>query len=65
MDEFPGLAVEGVTDSSRYFVLRIEDGNGKDAREVSSVLTHTSTKPHGSFLGIGTVYSLFWVADCG
>jgi len=29
--EFPGVAVEPVTDSSRYFVLRIADGSGRTA----------------------------------
>ncbi|XP_018079763.1 uncharacterized protein LOC379480 isoform X1 [Xenopus laevis] len=31
VDQFPGLAVETVTDSSRYFVIRIQDGNGRNA----------------------------------
>lgn len=29
--EYPGIAVETVSDSSRYFVLRIQDDNGEDA----------------------------------
>nr|XP_014347126.1 PREDICTED: adaptin ear-binding coat-associated protein 1 [Latimeria chalumnae] len=31
IDQFPGIAVETVTDSSRYFVIRIQDGNGRSA----------------------------------
>ena len=29
VQEFPGIAVESVSDSSRYFVLRIQDDNGR------------------------------------
>ena len=31
VDEYPGLAVETVSDSSRYFVLRIRDDSGRTA----------------------------------
>lgn len=31
VEEYPGLAVEAVSDSSRYFVLRIRDESGKTA----------------------------------
>lgn len=29
IDHYPDIAVETVTDSSRYFVIRIQDGNGE------------------------------------
>uniref|UniRef100_A0A7M4G2G8 NECAP endocytosis associated 2 n=1 Tax=Crocodylus porosus TaxID=8502 RepID=A0A7M4G2G8_CROPO len=38
VDQFPGIAVESVTDSSRYFVVRIEDGNGRGGFKLSSFL---------------------------
>ncbi|KAG7261919.1 hypothetical protein CRUP_026448 [Coryphaenoides rupestris] len=31
VDQYPGCAVEAVTDSSRYFVVRIQDDNGRHA----------------------------------
>uniref|UniRef100_A0A8C9Q3K8 NECAP endocytosis associated 2 n=1 Tax=Spermophilus dauricus TaxID=99837 RepID=A0A8C9Q3K8_SPEDA len=44
VDQFPGTAVESVTDSSRYFVIRIEDGNGTRLAKWSR-----------AFIGIGFV----------
>lgn len=29
IDKYPGLALEAVTDSSRYFVVKIQDDNGE------------------------------------
>lgn len=34
IDQYPGIAVETVTDSSRYFVIRIQDGTGEYKRGV-------------------------------
>ncbi|XP_029436893.1 adaptin ear-binding coat-associated protein 1 isoform X1 [Rhinatrema bivittatum] len=31
VDQYPGITVEAVTDSSRYFVIRIQDGTGRSA----------------------------------
>lgn len=31
IEQYPGIAVESVTDSSRYFALRIQDDNGRSA----------------------------------
>lgn len=31
IDVYPGVAIESVSDSSRYFVLRIQDDNGRSA----------------------------------
>ncbi|NP_001134979.1 Adaptin ear-binding coat-associated protein 1 [Salmo salar] len=31
VDEYPGIAIETVSDSSRYFVLRIQDESGRSA----------------------------------
>ncbi|KAJ7419857.1 Adaptin ear-binding coat-associated protein 1 [Willisornis vidua] len=31
IDQYPGIAVETVADSSRYFVIRIQDGTGRSA----------------------------------
>lgn len=30
IETYPGSSIESVNDSSRYFVLRIQDDNGKD-----------------------------------
>lgn len=31
VEAYPGVAIEAVSDSSRYFVLRIQDDNGRSA----------------------------------
>lgn len=36
VQEYPGIAVETVSDSSRYFVLRIQDDNGEDVKMTAS-----------------------------
>ena len=36
VEGYPGIAVEGVLDSSRYFVLRIQDESGEKIVHLSS-----------------------------
>ena len=36
VEGYPGIAVEGVLDSSRYFVLRIQDESGEKIIDLSS-----------------------------
>jgi hypothetical protein len=31
VDNYPGIAIESVSDSSRYFVIRLQDDNGRAA----------------------------------
>lgn len=31
IDTYPGVAIEAVSDSSRYFVIRVQDDNGRSA----------------------------------
>ncbi|CAG2107616.1 unnamed protein product, partial [Medioppia subpectinata] len=31
VDKYPGIALESVSDSSRYFVIRLQDDNGRNA----------------------------------
>ena len=51
MKEYPGVAVETVSDSSRYFVLRIQDDNGEDVDDTKTtpnrylLLVRTTPKP--------------------
>lgn len=30
IEKYPGIAIEAVSDSSRYFVIRIQDDDGRD-----------------------------------
>lgn len=39
VDTYPGVAVEAVTDSSRYFVVRIQDDTGKSLKVQCTTLT--------------------------
>lgn len=40
VEQYPGSVVEAVTDSSRYFVIKIEDGNGKTLSSEAGTIFH-------------------------
>ena len=43
VDAHPGVAVEPVSDSSRYFVLRLADPSGNVVQQYTHTHTHTHT----------------------
>lgn len=63
MKEYPGIAVETVSDSSRYFVLRIQDDNGEDLSTpatpeyfltlLKDVSYHLLLAGRSAFIGVG------------
>lgn len=40
IETYPGIAIESVTDSSRYFVLRIQDDNGITYQQFLKIPSH-------------------------
>lgn len=59
IDKYPGVALEAVTDSSRYFVLRIQDEGGEQSHWEFSVTTFVD-KCYYDEIGIFH-YSLFYL----
>lgn len=44
IDKYPGVALEAVTDSSRYFVVKIQDDNGKKLEKLNKCFFHYDVK---------------------
>lgn len=44
IDKYPGVALEAVTDSSRYFVVKIQDDNGKKLETLNKCFFHYNMK---------------------
>lgn len=64
MKEYPGIAVETVSDSSRYFVLRIQDGSGEDVNMSVLYLCHSPFRKRNERV-CSQVAALSSVSDSG
>lgn len=48
IDQYPGIAVETVADSSRYFVIRIQDGTGEQRDHLCAACCGWRRQPDGA-----------------
>lgn len=65
VETYPGVAIESVTDSSRYFVIRILDDNGNAERWTLNFvlfLTEILNQNKNSLRSQVVVHSLEWVS---
>lgn len=50
IDKYPGVALESVTDSSRYFVVRIQDDNGKRNFNILNIFNSNYCRKSNRFI---------------